>query len=127
VDTRLARELLTLRPTLSEHACKQDGIGRFGDKIVGSTLPHLIEHLAIDLLVEQALADTSMGHSAENPNGVATQRIAPVFGNTKWLDKDAGTMQVTISSTTQDAELVARALTYAVELVNHLSDRQATK
>jgi hypothetical protein len=123
----LARELLALRPTLSEHACKQGGIGRFGDKIVGSTLPHLIEHLTIDLLVEQALADTSMDHNAENSRRATTQRIAPVSGNTKWLDKDAGIMRVTISSATQGTELVARALTQAVELVNHLSNQQAAK
>jgi len=54
VSEKLADTILSMRPTLAEHTCKNRGFGFFGDKIVGTTLPHLIEHLAIDFLVEES-------------------------------------------------------------------------
>jgi hypothetical protein len=106
----LARAVLILRPTLAEHACKLNGIGRFADKLVGSTFAHLAEHLAIDFLVEQA-----------QKTGAFT---TPVSGYTRWLDKHLGTMSITISSATESAEAVFEAIAQAVALVNHLTAQQ---
>jgi hypothetical protein len=100
VDVRLAARILALRPTLAQHACKQRGFGRFGDKIVGSTLPHLVEHVAIDLLVEDGQG--------------------PVAGATTWLDRERGTMTVRLSCKTTPAEVTYAALNRAVTLVNGL-------
>jgi len=75
VDATFAEELLGMFPNLGEHACKQNGIGFYQDKIIGSSLPHLIEHLAIDQMVsKQRLAGNS-------------QAIA---GFTKWIDHSKG-------------------------------------
>lgn len=65
------------RPTLLEHACTDD-------RVPGEvTVPHLVEHLAIDLLVERQRAFGG---------GV-------VFaGYTLWLDKRAGLAKVTLSA-----------------------------
>ena len=55
-------KLLLAHPTLAEHACRQQGVGLFGDKIASASLPHLVEHLAIDKLVAahgQAIAGTT--------------------------------------------------------------------
>ena len=48
-----AADFLRIRPTLAEHACRQKGLGLFADKIVGCSLPHLLEHLSIDYLVQR--------------------------------------------------------------------------
>jgi hypothetical protein len=73
-------------------------MGRFGNKIVDTTLPHLVEHLAIDLLVE------------ENADVIA--------GTTTWIDHAQGVMQVKVSSTAQGARETYAAITRAVALVN---------
>jgi hypothetical protein len=95
VDEKLAAAILALHPTLAQHACKQQGFGRFGDKLSGTTLPHLVEHLAIDLLVD------------------ATHH--PHAGTTTWLDREQGLMRVRVSrgSVGGDAELSPAATTNA--------------
>jgi hypothetical protein len=127
VDERLAQAVLALRPTLAQHACKQRGFSFFGDAIIGTTLPHLVEHVAIDLLVE--------GESHPRPRS----------GITTWLDREQGLMEVRLScdsggiggigdsavgavppvgdvaaSAATDAETTRRAIIRAVALVNSL-------
>jgi hypothetical protein len=77
VSAKLARALLAERPTLAEHACHACGVRPFCEVIVGTTLSHLAEHLAIDLLV------------AHYPG----QRFS---GTTTWEDDEAGTMRVRV-------------------------------
>jgi hypothetical protein len=71
--------MLAERPSLAEHACHASGVHRFGAVIVGTTLPHLLEHLTIDLLVEA------------HPG-------IQFAGTTSWLDDEAGTMLVRVSA-----------------------------
>jgi len=101
-----ARAILAQRPTLAQHACKQQGLGLFGNKLVGTTLPHLVEHLAIDLLVEQQA----------NP--------APIAGNTTWLDKQRGLMRVRVQLPAGEPaaarQAAQAALNQAIGMVNAL-------
>ena len=85
------------RPTLREHVCTADDTGN------PVTLPHLIEHVAIDLLVERR------GEGAE-----------PVAGYTKWLDKRAGLARVTLSS--DDDGATCGAMLAACALVAQYSE-----
>jgi RNA binding exosome subunit len=104
VGERLAAAALALRPRLAQHVCKQRGYGHFGDTIVEATLPHLVEHIAIDLLVE------------DEP-----QRARA--GTTTWVDRQQGIMKVRVScfaDTTEDANRVCAAITQAIALVNDL-------
>lgn len=110
VDERLAETILALRPTLGEHACKLNGIGRFSDKITGTTLPHLLEHVTIDILVERALLATDGSAGG----------ITPISGNTRRYDSDSAVMIVTISSTNLDHNAAADALADAIALINRL-------
>jgi len=122
VSAALAAALLAMRPTLAEHTCKQQGFGYFGDKIVGTTLPHLVEHLAIDLLVEEnrqktegktePVSDASQASHQETPQAIA--------GITRWLDRDQGKMQVKLSCTAQGADKTCRAITRAIDVLNYL-------
>ncbi|MCL2882987.1 MAG: hypothetical protein FWF30_00760 [Coriobacteriia bacterium] len=61
-----ASQFLIQRPTLAEHACRQNGVGRFGQKITGCRLPHLLEHLSIDLLVERCACQIAGNTSYRN-------------------------------------------------------------
>ena len=84
----LADELVALRPSIVSHACKSTGTGYFGDRIVGATLPHAVEHLAIDLLVE---------HFSKAPIPTLTETFSPTFaGVTTWLDREKGCMRVRV-------------------------------
>ncbi|MDR2587376.1 MAG: hypothetical protein LBC23_03845 [Coriobacteriales bacterium] len=101
VSEQLAATALACRPALAHHICKQQGIGCFADKLVGTTLPHLVEHIAIDLLVE------------ETPS-------RPQAGNTTWIDHAQGRMMVRLSSSPHTVQSVRTALIRAVDLVNTL-------
>jgi hypothetical protein len=105
IESTHAASVLAIRPTLAQHACKQQGFGCFGDKLVGTTLPHLVEHLAIDFLVEEGTA------------------LLPVAGTTNWLDRELGTMRVRISCSAKTAEMTCAAIIRAVALVNSLYDQ----
>jgi hypothetical protein len=102
----LANALLQAYPNLAKHACKSGACGLFGKNIKGALLPHLVEHLAIELLVQ---ADTHRG-------GGAAGRI--YAGNTTWLSRNSGTMRVRISY--YDANATLDALNQAVAHINGL-------
>jgi len=75
VTQEVAELLLQQRPSLALHACKP---GTFGEHLPGALLPHALEHLAIDLLVER-----SPGES--------------FAGNTCWFEREEQIMRVRIS------------------------------
>ncbi|MDR3315214.1 MAG: hypothetical protein LBS98_01815 [Coriobacteriales bacterium] len=106
VSAALAAAALEHLPTLAEHACKGHGIGYFGEKIVGTTLPHLVEHIAIDLLVQQ--------------------EAGSVAGNTTWEDLERESMRVRLlvpDKSPAAAKATQDALIDAVTLVNDLLER----
>jgi hypothetical protein len=111
VDKKLAAAALACRPTLTRHVCKQGGIGYFGDKLLGATLPHLVEHIAIDLLVED---DQRLPEQGD---------CQPRAGTTTWLDHKRGIMRVKVSCTPQTVEPTYAALVRAVALVNSLLEQ----
>jgi hypothetical protein len=123
VDERLASQALALHPTLAQHTCKQRGFGRFGDKLIGTTLPHLVEHLAIDLLVREDQEAHPPANSPHSPASFDPPR--PRAGNTTWLDQKQGLMWIRLSHNDAgqgdgDAEVTCAAISRAVALVNTL-------
>ncbi|MCL2529642.1 MAG: hypothetical protein FWE41_04850 [Coriobacteriia bacterium] len=75
ITPEMAKLLLSRYPSLAFHTCKNT---RFGDCLPGALLPHTLEHLIIDLLVER--------HPGE------------VFaGNTQWITREEQTMRIRIS------------------------------
>lgn len=97
VSPRLLDAVASARPTLAEHACTADDTGS------PMTLPHLVEHVAIDLLVERR------GGGDE-----------PVAGYTAWLDRRGGIARITLSST--DGEATRGAMLAACALVAQYSE-----
>ncbi|MBO4364844.1 MAG: hypothetical protein J5804_00960 [Eggerthellaceae bacterium] len=97
----LATRALQARPNLARHACVNT-VGRtFGDVIDDTPLPHLLEHVAIDMLAESC------------PETHATH-----VGTSVWLDEPAGLARVQISM--QDDLVALAAFKQAVALVNQL-------
>ena len=87
----LANAMLAAHPTLAMHSCVNDEGNRFGDVITHTSIPHLLEHLTIDL----------MAHAQGSPDDVFT-------GWTQWEDELRGLAQVQIAFT--DDLVALRAL-----------------
>ena len=100
VTPQLAREAAAAFPGLADHACV-NGVGpRFGDVLVGTSVPHLLEHL---VLHAQALC-------AETPS------LAALLGTTEWLDEAEGLARIEVNYADDLAAL--RALKEALAFLN---------
>lgn len=109
VNPSLMELLLQQYPTLPQHACKSGTSTKqesFGDHIAGALLPHVVEHICIDILV------------TECPG----QAFA---GNTSWIARKDQMMRVRVSLPKgEDHESavyrVHGALSEAIEQINRL-------
>lgn len=98
-DSGLAADLLEKHPTLACHACV-NGVGDvFGDVIGHTAVPHLLEHLVIDLQARSGgrLSDTFVG-------------------TTEWVDEAQGRAVVQVSFA--DDLVALRAFRDAADKIN---------
>lgn len=79
---QLADTLLEEYPTLASHACVNDAGDTFGCVIEHTSVPHLLEHLVIDLQARSG--------GRQNDTFV---------GTTEWIDEAAGRATVQVSFT----------------------------
>lgn len=99
ITPALAVFIRSEKPTLALHSCV-NGVGdTFGDVLDTASVPHLLEHLAID----------SQTRSAHNPEAV-------FVGTTEWLDEARGSARIALSFT-DDLEAL-RAFNEAVIFLN---------
>ena len=97
----LAHAVAAVRPDLPIHACV-NGVGpTFGAVIEDTPIPHLLEHLVVDLQTAEC----------PDPNRVFT-------GATRWTDRRAGIAQVQVSYA--DDLACIRAFRDAAALLNAL-------
>lgn len=98
-DSELAADLLGKHPTLARHACVNDVGNTFGDVIEHTAVPHLLEHLVIDLQARSGgcLDDTFVG-------------------TTEWVDEVRGKAVVQVSFV--DDLVALRAFRDAAEKIN---------
>ena len=81
--------VLSLLPNLSRHVCVNEHGDWFGDEIVGTELPHLLEHIIIELEGQACgNAGKPAGHSSwleelgqTAPEGYALMRTTVTFSN----------------------------------------------
>lgn len=93
-------------PTLSQHACVNDQGDTFAAVMERTSLPHLLEHLVIDLQVQAHVAAPT-----------APNCPAPVFvGTTEWTDEFAGRARIEVSFT--DDLVALRAFRDATSFLN---------
>lgn len=76
----LMERVLARFPDLASHACVNEAGSSFGDAMLRTPIPHLFEHLVIDLQARDA-ADGA----------------AVFVGTTEWLDKERGSALVEVS------------------------------
>ena len=98
---QFARQLVRIRPDLPIHSCVNGRGPIFGAVIANTPLPHVLEHVVIDLQTA----------SCTDPDRVFT-------GVTRWVDRRAGRAQVEVSYV--DDLVCLRAFRDAVELLNSL-------
>lgn len=79
-DARIAAQAAEDFPDLPSHSCVNPKGPAFGNVMTDTSVPHLLEHLIIDLQV-----------AAEPANSRAT-----FAGHTTWLDEEAGQANITV-------------------------------
>jgi len=95
----IADRVRALRPDISSHTCVNSRGDTFNAVIARTPLPHLLEHLVIDILTE----------TSSDPRSV-------FVGTSEWTDKRLGRARVEVSMTDDLAAL--RAFKEAVRLIN---------
>ncbi len=95
--------LLQAHPQLAEHACKNKRGTTFGAVMNRTPLIHVLEHVAIDCMVQNESAKTTSSDTL-------------FMGNSRWLDPVQGLGRVELGFRDDIATL--RALKTAVEQVN---------
>lgn len=99
----LISALLQAHPQLAEHACKNERGTTFGAVMNRTPLIHVLEHVAIDCMVQNESAKTTSSDTL-------------FVGNSRWLDPVQGLGRVELGFRDDIAAL--RALKTAVEQVN---------
>ncbi len=101
---RLIRRVLPACPSIARHACVNDEGDTFAAVMNSTSLPHLFEHVVIDL---QARAASASGLSSSD---------AVFVGTTEWTDEAAGKAHVEVSFT--DDLVALRAFRDAARILN---------
>ncbi len=124
----LVSRVLPSFPALPRHACV-NGSGRtFGDAIECTPMPHLLEHMVVDLQVremakgEAATADPAAA-PISSPGAPAAPSAAaniPIVGTSEWIDEAAGIARIDASFA--DDQIALRALRDAVRALNDVLD-----
>ena len=102
----LAARVLVDFPDLPRHACVNDEGDTFAAVIDATPLPHLLEHLVVDLQTRHAAA-------SDDPR----VREAVYVGTTEWTDEAAGRARIQVSFT--DDLVALRAFRDAAAYLNN--------
>ena len=97
--SELVEAALQAFPSLPYHTCVNEVGPTFGAVMRTTSVPHLVEHIAIDLQTREA-----------------TDSNAVFIGTTEWLDEQAGRARIELSFT--DDLQAMRAFNRAVDFVN---------
>ena len=121
VTPRLAQAIRQQFPQLEGHACVNEAGETFGAVLDRASLPHLLEHLAIQLQAEaweDAVRAVSPAASDSSYAGGRTeaQRPGTFVGVTEWTDRQQGTARIQLSF--RDDVIALKALRDAATFVN---------
>lgn len=128
----LMRRVLPAFPMLPQHACVNERGTTFDAVMDCTPLPHLLEHLVVDLqvrsqIVQHARVGTisrSVAPTASRTDaytGLAAQaeptpRERPIVGTSEWADERAGLARIDVSFS--DDQVALRAFRDAVAFLN---------
>ena len=124
----LVERILRDFPNLPRHACVNEHGRTFGDVMARTPMPHLIEHMIIDLQVREmasaapaksapaASASAAPAKSAPAAPAPAAPADVPLVGTSEWIDEAAGLARIDVSFA--DDQVALRALRDAVAALN---------
>lgn len=128
----LMRRVLPAFPMLPQHACVNERGTTFAAVMDCTPLPHLLEHLVVDLqvrsqIVQHARVGTtsrSVAPTASRTGAYAgsaaqaepTPRERPIVGTSEWADERAGLARIDVSFA--DDQVALRAFRDAVAFLN---------
>lgn len=118
---QLMSRVLAVVPTLTQHACVNERGTTFAAVMDCTPLPHLLEHLVVDLQVraESGQWNTLPGVAPEAPPSMAgATRERPIVGTSEWLDEPAGIARIDVSFA--DDLVALRAMRDSVAFLNEL-------
>ena len=118
---QLMSRVLAEVPTLARHACVNERGTTFAAVMDCTPLPHLLEHLVVDLQVRAEAGQwlTLPGVAAEAPPHVAgAASDHPIVGTSEWLDEAAGIARIDVSFA--DDLVALRAIRDSVAFLNKL-------
>lgn len=81
VSPQLAREAASAFPGIEHHTCVNDYGPEFGDVLVGTSVPHLLEHLIIHGQI----------------NHESTPSRATLLGTTEWINQKEGLARIEVN------------------------------
>lgn len=128
----LMRRVLPAFPMLPQHACVNERGATFAAVMDCTPLPHLLEHLVVDLQVRSQIAQharvgttsRSVAPTASRTDAYAgsaaqaepTPRERPIVGTSEWVDERAGLARIDVSFA--DDQVALRAFRDAVAFLN---------
>lgn len=128
----LMRRVLPAFPMLLQHACVNERGTTFAAVMDCTPLPHLLEHLVVDLQVRSQIAQharvgtasRSVAPTASRTDAYAgsaaqvepTPRERPIVGTSEWADERAGLARIDVSFA--DDQVALRAFRDAVAFLN---------
>lgn len=128
----LMRRVLPAFPMLPQHACVNERGATFAAVMDCTPLPHLLEHLIVDLQVRSQIAQharvgttsRSVAPTASRTDAYAgsaaqaepTPRERPIVGTSEWADERAGLARIDVSFA--DDQVALRAFRDAVAFLN---------
>lgn len=118
---QLMSRVLAAVPTLAQHACVNERGTTFAAVMDCTPLPHLLEHLVVDLQVraESGRWFTLPGAAAGAPLSMAgATHDRPIVGTSEWLDEAAGVARIDVSFA--DDLVALRAMRDSVAFLNEL-------
>ena len=118
---QLMSRVLAVVPTLAQHACVNERGTVFAAVMDCTPLPHLLEHLVVDLQVRAESGQwlTLPGVAAEAPPHVSgATSDHPIVGTSEWLDEAAGIARIDVSFA--DDLVALRAMRDSVAFLNEL-------
>lgn len=118
---QLMSRVLAAVPTLAQHACVNERGTTFAAVMDCTPLPHLLEHLVVDLQVraESGQWFTLPGAAPSvSPHVAGTMHDRPIVGTSEWLDEAAGIARIDVSFA--DDLVVLRAMRDSVAFLNEL-------
>lgn len=128
----LMRRVLPAFPMLPQHACVNECGAMFAAVMDCTPLPHLLEHLVVDLQVRSQIAQHARVGTASRgvaPTASRTDAYAgsvaqaeliprerPIVGTSEWADERAGLARIDVSFA--DDQVALRAFRDAVAFLN---------